>query len=49
MAKAAKKKEPTKKVRKSKYDEKFAVVGSFKDIIKAAVKDAKSKSAPKKP
>jgi hypothetical protein len=37
-----------KKARKNKYDEKLAVKGSFMDLVKASVKDADNKSAPKK-
>jgi hypothetical protein len=44
MAKAKPKKE-----RPPKYDEKLAVKGSFLDIMKAAGKDANSKSVKKKP
>lgn len=44
MAKADKPKKP----RAKKYDEKLAVKGSFLDIIKASVKDAENKTAPKK-
>lgn len=46
MAKAKKAK---KSNRATKYDEKLTVNGSFKDLMKAAVKDANNKSAPKKP
>lgn len=44
MAKAAKPKKP----RAKKYDEKLAVNGSFIDIIQAAVKQSKDKTAAKK-
>ena len=44
MAKAAK----TTKPCATKYDEKLAVKGSFIDLIQAAVKDAKNKTAEKK-
>jgi hypothetical protein len=47
MAKA--KKTAKKSNRATKYDEKLTVSGSFKDLMKAAVKHAESKSAPKKP
>jgi hypothetical protein len=47
MAKAIKKKAKPKKER-GNYEEKLAVNGSFMDIIKASVKDAKKKSAKKK-
>jgi hypothetical protein len=40
-------KQPKKK-RATKYDEKLAVNGSFLDIMKAAVKNAESKSTKKK-
>jgi hypothetical protein len=45
MAKKAK----TAKLRAEKYDEKTVIVGSFKDLMKAAVKDAKAKTGKKKP
>jgi hypothetical protein len=45
MAKAKK----AKSNRPTKYDEKLTVNGSFKDLMKAAVKHADNKSAPKKP
>jgi hypothetical protein len=45
MAKAKKVK---KSNRPTKYDEKLTVNGSFKDLMKAAVKHAEKKSAPKK-
>ncbi|MBS1777825.1 MAG: hypothetical protein JST70_00780 [Bacteroidetes bacterium] len=41
-------KQPAKKERAKKYDKKLVVKGSFMEVIKASVKDAKSKSAPKK-
>jgi hypothetical protein len=44
----AKEKKAKKSNRPTKYDEKLAVTGSFKDLMKAAVKDANKKSAPKK-
>lgn len=44
MAKAKKK---TAKPRGSKYDEKLAVNGSFMDIMRAAVKNAKDKDIKK--
>lgn len=44
------KKQKPKKERPAKYEDKTVVVdASFKDIMKAAVKDATKKSAPKKP
>ena len=43
----AKKAEPKKK-RADKYEEKFAVNGSFKDLMKAVVKDAAAKKPTKK-
>lgn len=43
MAKAKK-----KKPRSEKYEDKTVVNGSFKDLIQAATKDAKTKSVPKK-
>lgn len=49
MAKAVKKKAKPKNDRGGKYAEKLAVNGSFMDIMKAAVKDAKNNSAKKKP
>jgi hypothetical protein len=45
---ATKKSPKPKKERAEKYDEKLKVNGSFMDIVKAAVKDADKKSAPKK-
>jgi hypothetical protein len=45
----AKEKKKKTKPRTEKYEEKTVVVGSFKDLMKAAVKDANTKSAPKKP
>jgi len=42
----AKKKEPAK--RPDKYEEKLKVKGSFLDIMKAAVKDADSKTPKQK-
>lgn len=44
MAKAVKK---AKKIHRGKYDEKMAVSGSFLDVVKAAAKNANSKSAKK--
>lgn len=44
----AKKVKTKKKPRPEKYDEKLTVTGSFKDLMKAAVKHAENKSAPKK-
>jgi len=41
---AKKTKKKAKKQRANKYDEKLSVNGSFLDIMKAASKDAKSKS-----
>jgi hypothetical protein len=45
MAKAKKSK---KKERPKEYDHKLGVSGSFLDVMKAAAKDANSKSAPPK-
>ena len=46
MAKEVKKKVKPKKER-GNYEEKLAVNGSFMDIMKAAVKDTRNKSAKK--
>jgi hypothetical protein len=43
-----KKKKLVKKERPDKYDEKLSVSGSFLDVMKAAGKDANTKSAQKK-
>jgi len=45
----AKEKKIKKKVRADKYEEKLTITGSFKDLMKAAAKDATNKAAPKKP
>jgi hypothetical protein len=44
----AEKKPKKKKPRTPKYEDKTVVAGSFKDIMLAAGKDAKSKATPKK-
>lgn len=43
------KKATTKKPRPEKYEDKTVIVGSFKELMTAAVKHAKKKAEPKKP